>query len=443
MIETIYSSAGGENERTGVQPVFKMPKNIRQIGRSNAAKKIYIEDYVMTYIRQLAGGEYAGRCLAVLVGQCVKQDGCRNIFISGAVRVKDMEAANELVFTNETWTGIYEDIKKYFTDMEIVGWYIGGPGYLMSDEEKIQKTHVDNFAGQDKVLLTYDNLEKEELFLCYENSRLCRQEGYYIYYEKNEEMQTYIIDQKDSKSCEADYDDKISRDIRTVIQNKQIEKDESKSVTRLMYAAGTLLAVIVLIIGAAMLRNYDQMKNMQDTLQYLSDNMKEVQANFAEGEVPSSSETSDISDDDQAVVTKGAEEKSADNGDSLDVQVIPGNVEPIAEDADQSENVESRNNNQESTSDKELAGESKEKDTANPKQEDSTTADTGTKQTSADTGSKQTKAEINYYIVKEGDTLADISFKLYHTYTKVKKIMELNGITDQDLVYVGQKLVVP
>ena len=92
-------------------------------------------------------------------------DNCRNIFISGAVEVKDIDSAIEIAFPNDIWTNIYEEIKKYFVETEIVGWFLGGPGYLLEDKDKISKAHVDNFAGQDKTLLTFDNMEKEESFL--------------------------------------------------------------------------------------------------------------------------------------------------------------------------------------------------------------------------------------------------------------------------------------
>ncbi len=446
MIETIYSNDNRENDKSGkVIPSVKMPKNIRQVGKSNAGKKIYIEDYAMTYIRQLAGGDYSECSLAVLVGQCTKQDNCRSIFISGAVKVMDPEVYNEFVFTNETWSGIYEEIKKYFIDMEIVGWFIGGPGYLLTDDDKILKTHIDNFAGQDKVLLTYDNIEKEEAFLCYENSRLCKQEGYYIYYEKNEEMQNYIIDHKQPESCESGYDDRVSRNIRAVIQNKQAEKEDSKSVNRLMYVAGTLLAVVVLIIGAALLRNYDQMKNMQATLNYLSEDMQEVQGIFAQDGVTGEPDTSeDISQEDQAMATQGAKEDSSksdedstksDEDSSLDVEVLPGNVKPLAEDADNNEDSGNKDQNDTGTAtDKELADQQDKDDSSRADSNNSAKAEDNT---------KGAKVETSYYVVREGDTLADISFHLYNTYTKVKKIMQLNGIEDQNLIYVGQKLIVP
>jgi nucleoid-associated protein YgaU len=73
----------------------------------------------------------------------------------------------------------------------------------------------------------------------------------------------------------------------------------------------------------------------------------------------------------------------------------------------------------------------------------------GEKLAEEDNDSKQVKAspkeenKVNYYIVVEGDSLAGISYKLYKTYTKVDKIMQLNNITNQDLIYVGQKLIVP
>jgi len=419
VIETIYSNENKEsNPANKVQSSFKMPKNVRQVGRSNAAKKVYVEDYVMTYIKQLAGGDYSKCKIAVLVGQCIKLDNCRNIFISGAVEVNGIDSTNEIVFSNDIWSGIYEDIKKYFVETEIVGWFIGGPGYLLEYEEKILKAHVDNFAGQDKTLLTYDNMEKEENFLNYENNRLCKQEGYYIYYEKNEEMQTYMIDHKNVQSEEANYDDRVSREIRTVLQNKKLPEEENKNFTRLMYAAGTLLAVIILVVGAAMLDNYDQMKSMQETLNYLSRNMEEVQSIFSEDK--SSSTAADVKAENDKIGTVDELDANSDDGDSLNIEVVPGDVKPLEDTVDQDDNDNNDDNN--SNSGEELAQEE-----VKDQKEDV----------------EVSKDEVKYYTVESGDTLAGISYKLYQTYTKVDKIMKLNNIKNQDVILVGQRLIVP
>jgi hypothetical protein len=435
MIETIYSNENGEGCLGKMQVSFRMPKNVRQIGKNNLSKKIYVEDYVMSFIKQIASSDFSRCKIAVLVGQCIRLDNCRNIFISGAVEVKDIDPSTEITFTNDTWTSIYEEIKKYFVETEIVGWFIGGPGYLLEDFDKITKAHVNNFAGQDKTLLTYDNMEKEECFYSYENNRLTKLEGYYIYYEKNEEMQTYMIEHKNPpQSNEAVYDDKVSRDIRTVLQNKkQITAEENRTTNRLMYAAGTLLAVIVLVVGAAILNNYDQMRSMQDTLNYLSQNMEQVQSIFSDGKSSNSIDSQTTVAKGQPFDTTDAQEELENNDpdgqeeeESLDVEVAPGKVNAKA---DEEESTDDEINDEESNSNKDT----------------STAEEKGTSKAASNQGEKNKaqKGEIKYYIVKSGDTLADISYQLYKTYTKVEKIMELNNIEDQDLIYVGQKLIVP
>ena len=437
MIETIYSNESGEgNPANKLQPSFKMPKNVRQIGKSNSNKKIYVEDYVMTYIKQLAGGDYSACKVAVLVGQCIRLENNRNIFISGAVEVRDIDMSSETTFSNDIWSKVYEEIKKYFVETEIVGWFIGGPGYLLEDKEKITKAHLDNFAGQDKTLFTFDNLEKEEAFYSFENNRLTKLDGYYIYYEKNEEMQTYMIEHREPKSIELNYDDRVSREVRTVLQSKKPAEEENRGITRLMYAAGTLLAVIVLVVGAAILNNYDQMKSMQDTLNYLSQNMEEVQTIVAKDRMVDAidsqttvigGQASDLSEEEAGAALEEAKEGE----DQLEVEVVPGDVKPL-EDASEEEGKQEaikqedkQQEDKEETSGEELANEASNEE-AKPVNV-----------------SEQNEKQVNYYIVVDGDSLAGISYKLYKTYTKVNKIMELNNITNQDLIYVGQKLIVP
>ena len=47
------------------------------------------------------------------------------------------------------------------------------------------------------------------------------------------------------------------------------------------------------------------------------------------------------------------------------------------------------------------------------------------------------------YIVKKGDTLASISQEVYGSITYVGEICELNGLTDGNLIFIGQKLLLP
>ena len=56
---------------------------------------------------------------------------------------------------------------------------------------------------------------------------------------------------------------------------------------------------------------------------------------------------------------------------------------------------------------------------------------------------KETAKEIKYYVVKQGDSLAGISYKLYNSANYISKIKDLNGIEDENKIYTGQKLIVP
>jgi len=421
MIETIYSNENGAGNSTNrVQPMFKMPKNIRQVGKVSGKRKIYIEDYVMTFIKQLAGEDYSQCKVAVLIGQYIKVENTRNLFISGAIEVEDIDTSEDIIFSNDTWTHIYEMIKKYFVDMEIVGWYLGGPGYLLEDEDKILKAHIDNFAGQDKTLLTYDNIEKEEAFLIFKNNRLVKKDGYYVYYEKNEEMQTYMVEHKNVQKEEENYEDRVTKEIRNVIQNKKsIPQDDNKGITRLMYTAGTLLAVIVLIVGAAMLNNYEQMKNMQDTLNVLTQNLSNDDT-----KVTSSQGAKNKVEDVQAEDTKKPINELETSEGSLDVEYVPGDVEPL-EEVEEVDNIET-------PGDKTAEN--------NLKKDDEVVVDDIEEEQPAQEVVQQ---EVKYYTVQIGDTLAGISFKLYNSANYITKIMELNNIENEDVIFAGQRLIVP
>lgn len=421
MLEKIYSNENGDiGQANRLPPSFKMPKNVRQIGNNSSDKKIYVEDYVMTFIRQLAGDNYSSSKTAVLVGQYVRKENAGMIFISGALELEGFDLSTGDTFTNEVWTSIYENIKKYFVECEIVGWYLAGPSYLLEDHEKIRKTHLDNFAGQDKTLMTYDSMEREEAFWFYKDNKLAKQEGYYIYYDKNEDMQTYMIEHNNKGSQEAEYDDRVAKEIRAVLDNKKPEKKEkrksveSKGAPRLIYAAGTLLAVILLIAAAAMLDNYDQMKTMQDTLDSLA---KNYQLNYKEsGGIDNTLEAA-VLENAQAREDTGEISDPVESGEgedvgeeSLDVEILPGDVSPIEEDpVSPSEKP-----------DKKVTDKPTNKPDESPSEN-----------------------EKKYYTVSAGDTLAGISYKLYDSPNYITEIMRLNNIDDENYIYIGQKLIVP
>jgi LysM repeat protein len=443
MIESVYSNDSQDNNLNNrVQAIFRMPKNIRQVGKSNDVKKIYVEDYVMTFIRQLVGEDYSRCRVAVLVGRYVKTENSRNIFISGAIETERIDMDNEIAFSNDIWTEIYELINKYFSNSEIVGWFLGGPGYLLEDHEKIRKAHINNFAGQDKTLLTFDTIEKEEAFHIYEHNRLSRQDGYYIYYDKNEEMQNYMVDCKNVRSDEMNYDDRITKEIRAVIQSKKQTEEGSGGIGRLMYAAGTLLAIVVLMIGAAMLNNYEQMKNMQSTLNSLTKTLHKTQPGLSKDTLSGVSVNSK-----NQVKNAGRKEIKQSNGgkdakENLDVNVLPGNIEALRNAAEQEQlNEKTRMAYSQSSRKKRTSAKAAEKTPQKSKVPGKQVVEKSSSETKPRTGKNAKKTK--QYTVVRGDTLIGISFKLYKSANYIKKIMQLNNIKDENFIFEGQHLIVP
>ena len=53
MIEIVYDEAN-EMMRSSDRVKYELPKNIRQVGNAPGNYKIYVEDYVMTYLRRIA-----------------------------------------------------------------------------------------------------------------------------------------------------------------------------------------------------------------------------------------------------------------------------------------------------------------------------------------------------------------------------------------------------
>ena len=60
-----------------------------------------------------------------------------------------------------------------------------------------------------------------------------------------------------------------------------------------------------------------------------------------------------------------------------------------------------------------------------------------------ETSKAQVKKKKNFYIVKKGDALVDISRKMYGTIKKVDLIKRANRIEDEDKIYIGQKILIP
>lgn len=274
IMQVIYHTSVSENEE--VDKEYPLPKNIRQVGNPGIKRKIYMEDYVVTYLSKLALPSNVDARGAILLGNVRKSKDEITVFISGALEAQNFELdLNETMFTNENWANIYNEIREYFPDLFIVGWFVSRLGFSTELNGKIIQTHNNYFAGDNKVLYMIDALENEDDFYLYENGGLKRQKGYYIYYEKNDAMQSYMIKkQKNNKKLRENEillkrDQKIVESYRKVVENRKkniSRKKGDKQESKFYYVASTFLVMAILAVSVTIFNRYDKMVLLEATL---------------------------------------------------------------------------------------------------------------------------------------------------------------------------------
>ena len=136
MIEMVYKGKdGNENDEK------KLPKNVRQIGEAGKGKKIYLEDYAVTYLHQVDA--------AVLVGETWEKEGSKYIFIHGAIQVDDP------AFGDGIWEDVYRDAREYFANSEILGWAMRVQEQPEASDKQINQIFKAHFDREDMLSLIH------------------------------------------------------------------------------------------------------------------------------------------------------------------------------------------------------------------------------------------------------------------------------------------------
>lgn len=424
MIEVIYQ---GEKEITTKEEELKLPKNVRQIGDcvlndkgygSYAPDdiKIYVEDFVMTYIKHFNSNNLR---YGVLLGNVKKSNGYTYFFITGTVLAKPV-LDTEVIFDDKVWTGIYEEIKMYFDDVEILGWFVSMPGMLENDMLQIQKLHLDNFAGNDKICFILDRIECEDSFCYYSDGGMKKCTGHFIYYEKNENMQSYMVMNEEVSEVPKDYEQTKKRFINAKVHKLLYRSDEIEKEKRLLptfaYSASSFMIIAVLLVTIALMNASGQMEELKSVVAGISKNENNKQI-----ETPSDVEIVEVGTNPEIATTKKNEGQDKDNGEK------------------QSENIV----NDESSIQQESSSNKNEVQTT----EESTSAkdiDNNNQETSEVVPSVVPNHETSgTYVVKAGDSLYSISIKMYGSSANVEKIKELNNLKNENFIKEGDTILLP
>ena len=398
MIEIVYEKEKQKSE--GNESFFRIPNNIRQIGEVGGSQKIYIEDYAYTYLCRISSENMSKGIGAILLGQANWKEGVSYLFVKSAVALLDMEVSEEhLEFTQEIWNHVYEKNKEYFPDQEVVGWFLSIPGCSMELHQVICQTHLDHFGGNDKILFVMEPMEKEEAFYRYEEGRMSRQTGFYVYYEKNEPMHNFLIaqNQKMERKTE-EVDDSAVHSFRKKVE-KNTRQEKPKTGFPVMKAAGICAAVAVLAVGVLYLNDYQKLQSTREVLAKIDQEQQDT----------TPQETAPVNGSAAAQENTEDTEEEKDKGDT-------GNESQQTSDG--TEEAEQEQVQNETGVDQEESEKEEE--------------------------SSQTSTEIHpTYTIQQGDTITRISIKTYGSTEKVREICELNNLSVNDLIYPGQKILLP
>lgn len=392
MIEVIYKDE--KKKPAGNESFFQIPRNIRQIGAVDDHFKIYIEDYAFHYLDRSADEISEGK-IALLLGRTNWAEGVTYIFIKSAFFLTEMEVdANHILFDESVFRQAEEVMKNYFPQQEIVGWFFTAPEYSMEITDSMMRVHLNYFGGNDKVFFMMDPVDGEEAFFRYDNGKMCRQRGYYLYYERNDAMQEYMIEANHNMPMEKKetVSDQAVKDFRKIISHQ--EKEEKKQLPYFMYASVAAAVLLILAFGAGYLKDYQ-------TIKETGENVLETVS-------------------------------------SLPVSETTPSVSPIPSETvktEESETVESEDSET-------VEPEASETVTPTPSKK-ATPSATLTPSATPEIAQTPAAAETRSYTIRPGDTLTSISQSIYGNADRVNAICRLNKISKDTIIYPGEKILLP
>ncbi|MDR3239266.1 MAG: LysM domain-containing protein [Clostridiales bacterium] len=439
-----------------------LPDNIKQIGSICDGIRIYMEDYVYSYLCQYAeAGGYQER-VALLAGRFQILDGQQILFISGAIQGKYTEIRNGLtLFTEESLAFGQDCVNRYFSGMKIVGWMQSQPSYGSYINAASKEAHRDLFPKKYQALFVMDPLEKTNTFYVYSQNGLNLEEtkGYFIYYDKNESMRTYAADNDAAEepepsvlpavapSAEEKSDPPYLLQTPSLHQTVQKDVQDQKRVVNLLVALSAVMFIVSFIMGAGLIQNQDQIHTLRQQVVELSTSYRDLLATsvFAPENVttPVNQTAEDPSSPPPAVIDingnqvleeqKGTEASASEASASETIVPAAAATEAIAsaETAAATETSVSETN----------VSETNVSETAAPTDKPEPPAPETPAPTKAPAKTPATLP--SRYTVKEGDSLNSISIRFYGSIKMVQKIMDLNEIRDQDMIVSGKTLQLP
>ncbi|MCM1104468.1 MAG: LysM peptidoglycan-binding domain-containing protein [Clostridium sp.] len=245
---------------------WTVPKNIRQIGEAHAHYAIYIEDYVSTYIKQVVRLSDGGIRQGALVGKVYPDEGKTVFVIEGIVTDKEAYRTREELFSAAGREALQGQCGQYFSGSDMIG-------EVIFDSEKdgtdMMRRGMLSEAGARKLLLHVDCADGAQKFYIGSQGAVEIVESYYIYYDRNEAMQNYLIAyNEETRRKVEEVHDIISGQARAAMGEFHLPRARMSKDTPLICVTCALL-ICVSLLGIININQYQKMCEMQESFQHV------------------------------------------------------------------------------------------------------------------------------------------------------------------------------
>lgn len=445
---------------------MELPKNITQIGEADRTCKIYVEDYVVSYMKQLCRGTEEKGLSIALYGKYTKEQNLSYFFIYGACRVLSIN--KEVRHLSQAQNQEVERLRqRYFPEYEFLGYHI-------FDGDMVEGMHI-------------------------QEQDTCRYiTGYACFYEKNDSMLAYMVDNnpqdhEPEQYGQEKYDRARARQEERRNQHEQrgkqsgdaipiadrLKKRSEKNVRdaaqessmKMMRMSAVAVFAVLCLIGVAAVTRENEDGTMGERAKQLWAQLWDKQP--GEGDAPQEGGAQEATAEVYNSGTLMAENSLADailqenqQATAVSGQAVTGDTsqtgqaspeeshedeptlpspQPTQSPAPQevTENPDSQEPVDNGNPPETIAPQEPPQESLNPDAQENANPQEVPAQGPSIADIEAQQPQPVGYVIQSGDTLTGISIRQYGNDSHVQAICELNGIVNPDNIQIGQKILLP
>lgn len=407
---------------------MELPKNIVQIGEPDKLHKIYVEDYVVSYMKQLGRSQVGSPVGLALYGKHMEEGGVNYYFLYGAAKVEGLEHRG--AYLSQVEKEEIEDIgKKYFEEYKFLAW-------CSVTEEPVEGFFI-KIRGKGVEI-----------------------KGYACFYEENESMLNYMLlsgerEAKAKKEKAAEPAQRVrgnwtasayikqATKLQTTgaqITDQSAEKQEenpkqnSKVQKPVLWrpeynkVAVAAACLVLLVVAVSTL-------NDSETMEALQAATRQVIAGISEQKLPDEREVPSIDSVTSGNVLQGNTSSLLEERENAGAGTSATQNETKPSETEGSQGID------EGSGDAGNVTAQEQEESPSPQPEPSTQP--STEQPAEDSSEASTSTVPITYTVQRGDTLNSICRERYGSLDRVAEICELNDIKNADNIQIGQTILLP